>query len=287
MPELVTWAWGLILEVWGWLVGVGGWLAAVGIWLRWGRKNQQSDAGIVPSGLSVVRAIAGPSVQDFGLALSDRVKAWRLNNLISISERFDRLCKEKKLASAELRSLSMAVGLPMLEQASNVEEGELQELWANLMVSATTNAEESDDSQDLYKTWTNILATMSIWDCKLFSTVVEKGISGRRDDGVIISNPLTLDDVREAAEMERVRVDIHLEKLVSLGLVYRDIKTPLTPGGPGGLEYGYFPTLMGMNMYVVCGNTPQWMEVVSMAPRYWVTGAARSCTTDVMTGGSK
>ena len=29
------------------------------------------------------------------------------------------------------------------------------------------------------------------------------------------------------------------------------------------------------------------MWQVSMAPRYWATGAARSCTTDVMTDGSK
>ena len=31
----------------------------------------------------------------------------------------------------------------------------------------------------------------------------------------------------------------------------------------------------------------QAQQELSMAPRYWATGAARSCTTDVMTDGSK
>ena len=89
--------------------------------------------------------------------LSDRVKFWRLKNLIHISEKFERICKEKNLDPTKLRPLTIAVGLPMLEHAANEEEDELQELWANLMVSATTNSESSADEVD-YKTWTNALA---------------------------------------------------------------------------------------------------------------------------------
>ena len=129
------------------------------------------------------------------------------------------------------------------------------------MVSATTNSESSDDEWD-YKMWTNALALMSIWDCRLLSTVVEQGVAEWSPEA-IRSNPLTQDEVRQSAGMSTVRVDIHLEKLVSMGLVYRDVAIPLRSGGATGFEYAYAPTLMGMNLYVVCGNSPQWMENVA------------------------
>ena len=258
MPDSVLWVWDLLLNIWGWIAGACGVTAATLGWLRWRQKKTPTGSDAETTELGVVRAIAGPSARELGLALSDRVKYWRLNNLITISEKFDRICQEKNLSPANLRSLTLAVGLPMLENAANEEEDELQELWANLMVSATTNSDSLEDSGDLYKTWTNLLAAMSKWDCRLLSTLVEEGIASMTDEG-LQSNPMTQDEVRQVARMSTVRVDIHLEKLVSLGLVYRDPKTPLKTGGPIGLEYAYAPTLMGINMYSACGNTPHWL----------------------------
>lgn len=44
-----------------------------------------------------------------------------------------------------------------------------------------------------------------------------------------------------------------------LGLIYRDPKVPLETGGPVGVKYVYAPTLLGINMYAACGNTPEWV----------------------------
>ena len=189
--------------------------------------------------------------------LSEQVKAWRMNNLIGISQKFDRICREKGLNRGDLHALSIAVGLPMLEQASNEEDDKLQEMWANLMVSATSDPLE--DSGDLYKTWANILSQMSWWDCQLLSVVVEEGISSMGCEGMI-SNPLSDEDIEQNAGMPSVRVNMHLQKLVSLGLVHRDPTTPLKPGGPIGLQHAYIPTHLGMNMYMNCGNIPKWYE---------------------------
>ena len=155
MPELFSSAWELLESVWRWIVGACSGIAAVLAWLRWGRKAQLTDNDATTTELNVVRAVAGPGVRELGIVLSDRVKFWRLKNLISISEKFDRICKEKNLRPEDLRPLTIAVGLPMLEYAANEEEDELQELWANLMVSATTDSESPEDSggslQDLVK----------------------------------------------------------------------------------------------------------------------------------------
>ena len=259
MQEIASIIWQWIDSVLGGLAGAGIGFVAVRGWFWLGRNKESQRDGAHAGTLSVVRAIAGPASNELGLILSDRVKAWRMNNLIRVSEKFDRICDEKGLNRHDLQSLTIAVGLPMLERASYEEDDELQEMWANLMVSATSNTDPSEDSKDLYRTWVNILSQMSRWDCRLLSAVIEEGISGM-EEGVMLSSPLSDEDVREVADMPRIRVDIHLQKLASLGLVYRDPKTPLETGGPTGLQYAYTPTHLGMNMYMACGNVPKWFE---------------------------
>ena len=133
------------------------------------------------SELSVVRAVSGEASKELGLMVSDQIKAWRLSNLVRISEKFDRICLERNIQRNDLQALGMSIGLPMLEKASYEEDGELQGMWANLMVSAMT--ENSDDEGgDLYKTWTNILSMMSKWDCQLFANCCRRG-NNRTDSG--------------------------------------------------------------------------------------------------------
>ena len=266
MQEVASIIWQWIDSVLAGLAGAGICFAAVRGWFWLGRNKELQRDGTHAGSLSVVRAIAGPASSELGLMLSDRVKAWRMNNLIRVSEKFDRICDERGLNRYDLQSLSIDVGLPMLERASYEDDEELQEMWAKLMVSATSDTDPSEDSRDLYRTWTNILSQMSRWDCRLLSTVIEEGISGM-EEGDMLTSPLSDDDVREVVDMPRIRVDIHLQKLALLGLVYRDPKTPLKTGGPTGLQYAYTPTHLGMNMYMACGNVPKWFESQESLPR--------------------
>ena len=210
-------------------MGVFGLLAAMGAtvfgWLRRGSKNHPPSTNSETANLSVVRSIVGPAAHEIGVAVSEQIKFWRLKNLMSISEKFDRICTEKNLNPSDLRPLAISVGLPMLEKASNEEDDELQELWANLMVSSTSNSDQGGESEDIYKTYTNVLAAMSKSDCRVLSAVVEYGVVGRRE-GAIISKPMSHDDAIEMARMSRFTAEIFLEKLVSLGLVYRDVRVP-------------------------------------------------------------
>ena len=259
IPVTLSTVWEVIVGFWGWILGTWASVATVsGGWLLWRRRHQSDRPNTKTTDLSVVRDIGGPAAKDLGMAISDYIKAWRLNNLINISMKFERIREEKKLTRNDIRHLSMSVGIPMLEHASNEDDDELQELWANLMVSATRDSNSDEESRDAHKVWTYTLAMMSKSDCILLGTVVENGMAGQ-NDGAIYSNPLTQDQVREAADMPRVTVNIHLEHLVSLGLVYRDLRTPMQSGGPMGFEYSYAPTLLGINLYAVCGNTPSWM----------------------------
>lgn len=248
-----------LLGIWEWIAGsLVGLVALVWGWLRWGRNLLSDKGGSTTSELSVVRAVAGEASNELGLMISDQIKAWRLNNLIRISEKFERIRREKKIRSDELQSLSMSIGLPMLEKATYEDDDELQEMWANLMISALTD-DSDQDGGDLYKTWIDILSRMSKWDCQLFATIIEEGIREQTADG-LIANPLTRDDLLMMSEFPQIRVDIHLDKLLSLGLISKELHTPLQSGGATGFQHSYIPTLLGGNMYVVCGNRPKWMK---------------------------
>ena len=251
-----------ILSFWEWILGIG---AAIGfgggafVILRKKLFDKASNPSI--ENLAVVRTIAGPAAKEFGLILEDQLKAWRLNNLINISERITRISNEKGLTRENLRSFNKSIGLQMLEKASYEEDTELQEMWANLMIAAASgDDDDGDDPADFYKTLSHILADMSKWDCQLLSVVVEEGIDSQDDEGQFVASPLTLDYLVQNGNMPSGRVYVHIERLISLGLVTKEIKAPLQTGGPLGLQHAYIPSMLGLNLYLCCGNNPRWYE---------------------------
>lgn len=224
-------------------------------WVRklTGPRNQTID-------LTLIRDIAGPASREFGLLISDQIKYWRLKNLTRISRKYEELKRDRGLSGENIRHLRMSVGLPILEKASFEDDDDLQQLWANLILSATSSAESYEDVDANHKTFANALHSMSKVDCRVLEVVVEKGVESQGCN-VIRLNNLTEEDVQHETKIPLKCLGMPLEKLVSLGLAYRDVKSPLEPGGPLGLKHVYAPTLLGINMYEACGNAPKWAEV--------------------------
>ena len=79
----------------------------------------------------------------------------------------------------------------MLEEASYEEDYESQEVWANLMIHATSAYadDDGDDPTDSYKTLSHILADMSKWDCQFLSVVVEEGTDSQDAEGQFLASP--------------------------------------------------------------------------------------------------
>lgn len=166
-------------------------------------KNQTTN-------LKLVRDIAGPASREFGLLISDQIKYWRLNNLVRISEKYERLRREKNLSDGSVRHLRMSVGLPILEKASYEDDDELQQLWAKLTLSATSSEESPEDVDAHHKTFVNALHSMSKVDCKVLEAVVENGVSGQDSDGMRL-NPLPREDVQRETRIPLEKLDMPLE----------------------------------------------------------------------------
>ena len=170
----------------------------------------------------------GPAVDQIGQIGGDWARLWRLKNLVSIHDKFDRILQDRKIAPSEGRHLALSVGLPMLEKASYQDDEVLQEKWARLIASSLSSDERSESDFHLDTTYVEILHQFSRLDCDVLEFIVRNGVESRDKDGMQLR-------LIDPDEIEKALSDRHwhisLEKLTSLGCVSRDPKLPLKPGG--------------------------------------------------------
>ena len=201
--------------------------------------------------------IFGPAAEQAGLIIDDRARLFRVTNLISIKEKFDRICMENGIKPNEGRHLAMSVGLPLLDKASYQDIDFLQERWAHLIANSLCSDEQSEDSFSLDITYVEILNQLSKLDCEVLEFIVEKGVEDRNKNSIKIRS--LEPDAIESAHPNSPAVHLSVEKLVSLGCASRDPKLPLKPGGSRALEELIGPTSIGINLYIAAsGKSPSW-----------------------------
>ena len=83
---------------------------------------------------SFLNVVFKPGLQELGFLLKDEVRRWRLNNILRVLE------KAKGKMDFDGQQLQLTanarVGLSIMEGCSEVDNNELQELWAGLFVSS-------------------------------------------------------------------------------------------------------------------------------------------------------
>ena len=166
----------------------------------------------------------GPAVEQIGQIGGDWARLWRLKNLVSIQDKFDRILQDRRIDPSEGRHLALSVGLPMLEKASYQNDEVLQEKWAHLMASSLSSDERSENDFHLDTTYVEILHQFSRLDCDVLEFIVRNGVESRDKDGIQVR--LIDPDKIEKAFSPRYW-HISLEKLISLGCVSRESKAPL------------------------------------------------------------
>ena len=171
-------------------------------------------------------SLVGPALEELGLSIRDRMRLFRAKNLISISGKLDRILEEKNIDNSRRRTLSMSIGLPLLEKASYQDDDYLQDRWARLVASFITEGRDDEDLEfSLDKTYVEILDQFSRLDCELLEYLVENGIASRdADTGFMTANPIELEDVKSSFDGRLYHIS--LEKLVSLGCAVRVARTP-------------------------------------------------------------
>ncbi|HBE69146.1 MAG TPA: hypothetical protein DDW52_13430 [Planctomycetaceae bacterium] len=95
---------------------------------------------IVETASNLLERLAGKPCEIAGEIVADQLYAWQCARRISI---FNKASENLKRERIDPRTIAPGFLMPLLEAAGNIDDEELQKLWANLLVSAV----ESDSAQ--------------------------------------------------------------------------------------------------------------------------------------------
>jgi hypothetical protein len=116
-------------------------------------------AQVLDLGCDLVRDLVGEPVKVAGGMLGDQVYWWQWRNRIRIANRAAEMMNKDGIAR---RIVPPSFLLPLLDAASNVDDPDLQEMWARLLASGVA----TDEHQ--HPMWVKILAQMSAEDAHVF-----------------------------------------------------------------------------------------------------------------------
>lgn len=198
-----------------------------------------------------LKIVCKPAFEEFGLMLGDKVRHWRVNNIINVLEKSqDKLeFRDNKL---ELK-INPRIALGIIENASLTDENELQDLWSGLFA-ASCNHDEKNDENIIF---IDFLKSITCTQAKILKYVCENSIKVIYNNGLMTSEKLILnvDKLKEISGiLDLYRLDRELDHLAHLNLIGQDIFN-----GSGGIKISDFtanvtPTTLALNLYVRCNG---------------------------------
>ncbi len=223
---------------------------------------------------SFLKLVCKPAFEEFGLMLGDKVRHWRLNNIINVLEKSQSKLefRDNKL---ELK-INPRIALGIIENASLTDEDELQDLWSGLFAASCNH----DDKNDENIIFIDFLKSITSSQAKILKYICENSIKAIYDNGLMISEKLIL-EVEKLKEISGIhdlhRLDRELDYLVHLNLIGQDIFN-----GSGGIKISDFtanvtPTTLALNLYVRChgyNGDPQF---------YWTNNIVHKKSSEIKT----
>jgi hypothetical protein len=141
---------------------------------------------VVQTASNLLEKLAGKPCEIVGEIIADQLYAWQCARRVAIFNKVSERLKQEKI---EPRAIAPGFLMPLLDAAGNIDKEELQELWANLLVSAV----ESDSAQ--VATFIETLRGITPDEAQLLSKIaageITKGykLTVIRDGEWALSNP--------------------------------------------------------------------------------------------------
>lgn len=219
--------------------------------------------GIEPlgeSGLEVVKAsikgvssflevVFKPGLEELGFLVKDQVRLWRLKNILRTLEKaqgkFEFDGKEINLTA------NARVGISIMEGCSEVDNEELQDLWAGLFASSCT----SDGRDDSNMNFVDLLRRMSSVEAKIIDYACRNCIKYIYPNQLIIAENISVSFdtlVEIAGTNDRYRLDSELDHMRSIELIIQG-GSFVNGGGFNvsdySLEANITPSSLSLNLY--------------------------------------
>lgn len=212
--------------------------------------GQEATKASIKGVSSFLKAVFKPGLEELGYLLKDEVRQWRLNNILRVLEK----AKGKMYFDGQELNLTAnaRVGLSIIECCSEVDNEELQEMWAGLFVSSCT----PDGRDDSNMNFVDLMRRMSSVEAKIIDYACSNCYKYIYPNKLIVAESLTVPFetlVKIAGTADIYRLDSELDHMRSIELLTQG---DAIDGGGGGfdvsdgpLEANITPSALALNMY--------------------------------------
>lgn len=224
------------------------------------------DAGLEATKASIkgvssfLELVFKPGLEELGYLIKDEVRFWRLNNIIRTLEKAQ---GKMEFDGKDLNLTANArVGLNIMEGCSEVDNEELQDLWAGLFASSCT----PDGKDDSNMNFVDLLRRMSSVEAKIIDYACKNSIKFLYPNKLIMSDGLNVSFdtlVGITGTNDIYRLDSELDHMRSIELL---VHGDTFEGGGGGftasdteLDANITPSPLALNLYYrthTTGKTP-------------------------------
>jgi abortive infection alpha-like protein len=204
-----------------------------------------------------------PVAEELGLFLKDKIKAWRANNTIKISEKAEAMLfsqPDRYERHAHPRIVSK-----ILEEGSWTDVDEVQGMWAGLLASSCT-LDGKDESNLMF---IDLLSRITSSQARVLNYACRSSKKTMTEHGLLMSMENEIENINEIIQISHVNelhvLDRELDHLRSLGLIEDGITWD-------GLKarVSVTSTALALQMYTRCqgyiGNPSKFFDFEDIAP---------------------
>lgn len=193
-----------------------------------------------------LKSVCVPALDEVGLLLRDKVRHWRLKNILSILE----MAKGKlQFENEELKiQAHPRVALAIIDNGSLIDNDVVQEMWAGLFASSCTKDEQEDENL----IFVDILKQLTIAEARILKYACENVRKIINKNGLITSDHLNIEckTLIEISGINEIhRLDRELDHLRSLQLIGSSISGGFIADDIH-LVADISPTALALNLYI-------------------------------------
>ena len=203
--------------------------------------------GLLDGAAAFLSRVCLPAAEEFGLALRDRVSAWRAGNAAKMLSRANSIYLSNNPSPVD--RLSPRLAHVAIEEASWIDDDQIQDMWSGLLASSTSPHGHSDENL----IFMNFLRQLSSLEVKILQFAVEQAPKRVSPHGLVFPQQVAvpIDKLPELFGIQDLpRLDRELDHLRELGLLGFGPDGGI-PVGVGSPDVAFLtPSPLALNLYV-------------------------------------
>ena len=172
--------------------------------------------GFIDGASAFLSRVCLPAAEELGLALRDRVSAWRARNAVRMLSKANTVHLSNNPNPAD--RLSPRLAHIAIEEASWIDDEQIQDMWSGLLASSASPQGHNDENL----IFMSLLKQLSSLEVKILRFAVEQATKMASSHGLIMAQSVIvstdkLPDLFDIQDLQRI--DRELDHLRELGLI--------------------------------------------------------------------